>query len=427
MKGELVMASWIKKYGLALTMALFGKNAQAQEGLAPLPDSNVTPQTEKAVMPSAAKSDSVYVLPARKNVLQTDSVASKYKKRPTFDLSKVDKLGKVWLKTEEGKQALNDYYDALTSVMLEAKMPVLTSDDVGALMAMCKIPAEEKVIGMFPNSTLEYDAEDLLGMKPDYMAEKIDSVSKKYVKPDSWDWGDCARAVKNCMSLAGLTIEADMEKIGSAYQLIDYFRNSENFELRELENPNDVYKIRPGIFTVLDRGETQHGHTFLAIDMGKADEVYVNAYGEAYTFEPVGQRCDKKSENISLKRKNGQKYGAPYVGITKLTQIGDKTFYSELVNEAREEQISKFRSTSIAKENAVPIFESPTPTQLLQRWTRKKAELQTEHNGELSYAEHTPFRWLPKGIYSYRHKKASRGRQGISRTFAQVKKNRRGR
>ena len=423
------MASWIKKYGLALTMALFGKNVQAQEGLAPLPDNNVTPQTEKAIMPSTEKSGSVYVLQSRKNVLQTDSVASKYKKRPTFDLSRVDnKLCKVWLKTEEGKQALNDYYDALTSVMPEAELPVLTSDDVGALMAMCKIPAEEKVIGMFPNSTLEYDAEDLLEMKPD-MTVKLDSVSKKYVKPDSWQWVDCARAVKNCMSLVGLTVKSDMEKIGSAYQLIDYFRNSENFELRKLENSEDVYEIRPGTFVVFNRGETEHGHTFLATDMDKEDEVYVDVHGKTYKYKPVGQICDKKSPNISLRRR-GKKYGQAHVGATILTQIGDKTFNRELVNEAREEQISKFRSTFIAKENGVPNFEAPTPTQLLQRWTSKKAELQTENNGELSYVEHAPFRWLTKGINSCRHqyKKASRGRrQGISRTLAQVKKNCRGR
>ena len=423
------MASWIKKYGLALTMALFGKNAQAQEGLAPLPDSNVTPQTEKSVMPSAAKSDSVYVLQARKNVLQTDSVASKYKKRPTFDLSKVDKLGKVWLKTEEGKQALNDYCDALTSVMPEAKLPVLTSDDVGALMAMCKIPAEEKVIGMFSNSTLEYDAEDLLGMKPD-MAEEIDSVSKPYVKPESWQWGDCAQAVKDYLLQSGLVDRKDMWSIASAYQLIKYLGDSPNFELRKLKNYGDVYKVPAGMVMVLDKGRTKHGHTLLTIQMEeKQPEEYINEYGESFLFEPIGQRADKESENINKTRKDGKRYGDFYIAPTIFTTISNRTWNREIISKEIEKQITDFRSTAIAHDSAMPAIKIPTPMQILKCWTDMKAEMQASENGELKYAEFTKSHWLTNGIYSYHHryKKASRGRRGISRTLAQVKKNRRGR
>ena len=407
------MASWLKKYGLAALMMLGGKNVQAQEGGAPLSTDNDVKAAANVTTPIVENADSTYVLQPSEDIKQTNS-NEEIKKRPTIDVSIVDKLGQVWLKTKEGKQAINNYIDAVMAVMPEAQLPVLTSDDVYALKAMCKISADEKCIGMFPNSSLEYDAQDLLTMQPD-MVEKLDSCSRNYVKPERMPWGDCAQAVKNYMGLTGLVDKDDMEKIASAYQLIDYFRNSENFELRKLKNAEDVYKVRPGTFMVLDKGETPHGHTLLAIDMKDNQEAqYTNEYGEIYDYSPIGQRADKESPNIKLQRGNGKKYGAPYGGFTILTKIGDRTFNKELVNEAKEEQIAEFRSTFIAKEDAVPLLKAPTPTQLLKRWADKKAELQEEQEGELSYVAHPKFRWLANGVKSYHHKYKRGGRRSRS-------------
>lgn len=419
------MASWLKKYGLAALMAFGGKNAQAQDDLAPVQDDMKTPLTTHIVPEDMKNNDSTYILNPKEDVKSSEELT--VKQRPTIDVSKVDKLGKVWLKTNEGQQALTNYYNAVKTVMPEAYLPILTSDDIYALKAMCKISSDEKCIGMFPNSTLEYDAGDLLTMQPD-MAEKLDSCSKNYVKPDRMPWGDCAQAVKHYMCVAGLADKNDMEKIASAYQLIDYFRNSENFELRKLKNPNDVYKTRPGIFMVLDKGQTPHGHTFLAIDIGKKDEIYVDENGETITYNPVGQRADKESPNINLQRRDGKKYGAPYTGITILTKISDATFNKELVNEEREEQIIAFRNTSIAKPDAIPTLKAPTPTQLLKRWTDKTAEMQMENNKKLGYVKHTPFRWLANGVKSYHHK-VKGGRRSFrssARNFAHKRSFKRG-
>lgn len=411
------MASWLKKYGLAALMALGGKNVQAQDGLTPTQDENKTKETTLVVPQTPENRDSTYTLQPKNNI--NNSEESSAKQRPLIDISKTDKMSRVWLKTKEGKQALNNYCDAIMAVMPGTELPALTSDDVYALKAMCKISAKEKCIGMFPNSTLEYDAEDLLTMQPD-MAEKLDSCSKNYVKPERMPWGDCAQAVKNYMGLTGLVDKNDMDAIASAYQLIDYFRNSENFELRKLKNEQDVYKVRPGAFMVMDKGETPHGHTLLAIDMKDNQEAqYTNEYGEIYDYSPIGQRADKESPNIKLQRGNGKKYGAPYGGFTILTKIGDRTFNKELVNEAKEKQIAEFRSTSIAKEDAVPLFKAPTPTELLKRWTDKTAEIQTEHNGELSYVAYPKFRWLANGVKSYHHK----FKKGGNRSFRSSARN----
>lgn len=406
-----------KTWATSLLFLLGGKNVQAQNSA--LPTDSLSQKTPVETKVSALPSDTILnKSPSRGLNVQneTDSIIE----RPKFNITTNDHFCKVWLKTTEGKKAINAYCDALTTLMPKASLPTLDTEAVHGLMALSKIGNSGVEVGYFSQSNLAYDAEDLLGLKPD-MADEITKAAKQSLKPASWRSGNCLQGWKNVVALNGLEPrDAELFGLSDAYQCVDYLDDATNLCKRVVQNSwHDTDKFPAGAGGVCERGSTRSGHIWWATkNDGVSNAVYINKYGERTEYEKSGESSDKqyeKSNTTGNRGRSGQKYGQPYVVLTNKTKMGVRTFSRELVNKDKQEQIENFRHLSIALPTAEPEFVAPTPQRLVQIYTEIKAQLLAEHNnikedGTLQYAKNEKFSWLK--ISPYKKKGGHRVRRG---------------
>ncbi len=416
-----------KTWTTSLIFLLGGKNVQAQNSA--LPTDSLSQKTPVEAKVFALPSDTILdKSPSRELNVQneTDSIIE----RPKFNITTNDYLCKVWLKTAEGKKALNAYCDALTSLMSEASLPTLDTEAVQGLMALSQIGNKGVEVGYFPQSNLAYDAEDLLGLKPD-MADEITKAAKQSLKPASWRSGNCLQGWKNAVSGIGFADPNDvLFKFSDAYMCVDYLKNAPNLCERALQNGwKDTDKLPAGTGGVCERGNTRSGHIWWAIKKdGVPNAVFVNKYGEKTEYEKSGESSDKqyeKSNTTGKRGRTGQKYGQPYVVLTKKTTMGLGTFNRELVNKDKQKQIEEFRQLSVTLPDAMPKFVAPTPQRLVQIFTEIKGQLLAEHNninvdGTLQYAKNEKFSWLKISPYKKKSGRRVRGNLQQKRIYNAV-------
>ena len=416
-----------KTWATSLIFLLGGKNVQAQNSALPTDSlSQKTPvETKVSALPSDATLDKSTSMEQNAQK-ETDSIIE----RPKFNITTNDRFCKVWLKTAEGKKALNAYCDALTSLMPKASLPTLDTEAVQGLMALSQISGKGVEIGYFPQSDLAYDAEDLLGLKPD-MADEITKAAKQSLKPSSWPSGNCLQGWKNVVALNGLEPrDAELFGLSDAYECVDYLKNATNLCERALKNGwRDTDKLPAGSGGVCEKGSTRSGHIWWATKKGGIpNAVFTNEYGEKIEYEKSGESSDKqyeKSNTTGNRGRTGQKYGQPYGVFTNKTELGQLTVNKELVNKDKQEQIENFRQLSFTLPTAEPEFVAPTPQRLVQIYTKIEAQLLAEHNnikedGTLQYAENKEFSWLKIRPYKKKSGRRVRGNLQQKRVYNAV-------
>ena len=316
--------------GLTTVASVFGVKPADAQG-----NSDVKDDTTLVVKKSAKEA-----VDACKNTSNiTDSIAGKKTLEDyNIDISGLDQKNKTWMKIDSVKQAIIDYSDALSS--FHRTEPIkLTNEDVTYLrLILQKIDLH---IGSFPNRglerNLEYSARDLLGITVCDASKEAVTTAKKYMKPQTAKGGECLKLVKHVLAMNGDVSPAFLS-FASAYQTIDYFKNCDNFCMRQTEW-KDTDKYPEGSIGVCQRGyNAVNGHIWIS---HKEDNANVKQYIEGDTiinFTQAIQLSDiRYGYNSDGHRGRNGRYKTPYNVLRNEDKVSLYTAWRELMNASFQE------------------------------------------------------------------------------------------
>lgn len=233
--------------------------------------------------------------------------------KPTTVAHNESLIYKTWLRSDEGKKAVDAYMNAMDYVGEPKK---LNEDQYKFLMSLSKMDRSLFSIG---ETDYVFKAQDLKEMKPDSLGHVIAENFDDALTPSRYPGRFCGHAAKVIIGPTGAAPEA--LGIESACELIPVLRENPNFvELKtEIdEKPEDVKCLPVGTWKVYGKTKKHnHGHT-------------------GFTNENGGDTSDKS--RIMIDPNN---YSGVHCFVTAGYEVGLQTYFNILAERSKKSQMSE--------------------------------------------------------------------------------------
>ncbi|MBP5353174.1 MAG: hypothetical protein J6Y91_05355 [Alphaproteobacteria bacterium] len=241
--------------GVTVIAGMFGGKAAAQEIGA---EQEVTPGTVVEVLqdnttPTETK-DSVATWP---NVAQPE-VNKKADTWPQYSSPKKKPQKIAWENTPEGAEVISTYIHALEKI---GEHPQITAEDYVYLRALANFNRE---VAMIDGTGYVMDKEDLQGIKPDSLQNKLAQDTQNWLTPAKYAGKNCNHAIKGNLFSNGLLL--DTQGVSPACDMEKYYRDDINFVGAEIDPKNDCYAAHGTTKIYRKTKAHPYGHIGMAIE-----------------------------------------------------------------------------------------------------------------------------------------------------------------
>ncbi|MBR3502512.1 MAG: hypothetical protein IKO06_06365 [Alphaproteobacteria bacterium] len=401
--------------GLTSVATIFGgKKMHAQEVTDTKPDITTTVTNNQNTLLQSQSVDSIDGISGADSLSTVKLDLESY----GIDTSKLSVRSKTWAKIDSVKQAIIDYYDALTSFRRTDSLKLNDEDILYLRMIMGKMDLH---IGSFHNfgreNNLQYNARDLIGIKTGEFSRQIADECKQYMKPRNAPGGECLKFVKHVLAINGEISESFL-KFASAYQTINYFNNCDNFSMRKTVWA-DTNKYPKGSIGVCQRGPgAVDAHIWIADEQDSTQIATVKHDGNVLQFLPTIQLSDiKYGYNSDGHRGRRGHYGDPFVVLRNDDTVSMYTAWRELMNSEVQDIPNKALTIAESKDKVnVADFSFKNLFHIL---LKQKEQLFAKFNhidGEVQWTtKHESVNWLKQSPYKKLSKRTSSRKRNIKR------------
>lgn len=338
---------------------------------------------------------------------------------------------RTWLKTQEGKEMLEAYQNALATYGDTVTTELTDVSEIEALRELSKMPSTIAAV-TGGNTDYEFDAEDLLSMKSDSMALVLskDAVSH-WITPDNIEGGFCAHAYSGLINEHGLgegIFQPGTNGLAYAAQAADLELESPNFVKAKLCDWKDTDKIPEGVGCATKEGTTLYGHIWTSAPNSEGKTKTCTIRGKEVSYTVMRDISDKNRDaNTSGNRgSSGQQYGDGVLIIPAGSTISKTTQMKMYVREIKNEYIN---NSYVLKPDIElsDIHISITPKMLLEKAREAKKMAFANYNGLNQNGDHMTYAQavrtkMPLVAKNARHKGASTSKKAKKQTHQKSSK-----